>query len=147
MQVPPSDNGVVLALLAQFVTQVKVNGFASFIIQRMKDSQAPAFKWISTNAPWATRSVGFLAATATAIGIHYTYHSGTLIITGITLTAIITGCWNIFQNFVFQHAWHKVAFKDPDALAYSLNQGKDTAVAVVSVPEASQTPSGVTKTF
>lgn len=151
MQIQASDNTALLALLAQFLTQVKVNGFASFLIQQIKDSQHPAFRWVSVNAPWATRGVGLVAAALTAVGVHYTYHEGTLLITGLTLTTIVTASWNIFQNFIFQHAWHKVVFKDPDALAYSLNKGKDTAVAIVSVPvndsEVSKTPSGVTKTF
>ena len=107
---PPDATHQMTMMIATFISQVKVNGFAAWIIQRLKDSKLPALGWISANTPWVTRFVGVGAASLTAIGIHWTFTGSTLMITGLSLTAIVTTLYNVAQNYLFQHAWWKVAF-------------------------------------
>jgi hypothetical protein len=84
-----------LILVATFIAQVKISGFAAWIIQKMKLSKAPAMAWISTNTPWVTRVVAAIAAGCTAVGVSYTYNAAThqAIISGLGATAIITAAW------------------------------------------------------
>jgi hypothetical protein len=111
----PQPGNDALMLVAAFVSQVKVNGFVAFIIQKMKDSELPALGWISKNTPWVTRFVGLGAASLTAIGIHWTFTGSTLMVTGLSLPAIVTTLYKVAQNYLFQHAWWKVAFSKPAA--------------------------------
>lgn len=112
------DNTGLLMLVATFISQVKVSGVASFLIQRIKKSEAPVFGWIGKNTPWVTRLVALGAAAATHLGIHWTFtppvdgHTGTLLITGLSLTAIVTAAWGIAQNYLMQHAWYKTVFSE-----------------------------------
>jgi hypothetical protein len=103
------DNHAVI-LIATFIAQLKLNGVAAFVIQKMKESEHPALAWISTNTPWVSRFVAFLAAAATAVGVHWQYTGSTLVITGLSLTAIFTAAWSIAQNYLVQHAWYKAVF-------------------------------------
>jgi hypothetical protein len=120
------DHGV-LMLLASFISQIKVNGMASWVIQKLKDSKAPILGWIGTNTPWVTRAVALAAASLTAVGIHWTYTGSTLMVTGLSLTAIVTVLWNLAQNYLFQHAWYKTVFADPPQLPLGLG---NSAVAI-----------------
>jgi hypothetical protein len=110
---PALPDNPMLMMLATFVSQVKVNGFVAFIIQKLKESQHPALAWISSNTPWVTRFVAAGAASLTAIGIHWTFTGSTLMVTGISLTAIATTLYDVAQNYLFQHAWWKAAFAGP----------------------------------
>ena len=103
------DTGL-LTLVASFISQVKINGFVAFVIQKMKEAQTPALNWISTNTPGVTRVVAAAAAAATAVGIHWTFTGQTLMITGLSATGIVTLLYNITQNYLFQHAWFKTIF-------------------------------------
>lgn len=101
-----------LLLLAAFITQIKANGVAAFVINRMQKAQHPLFSWISVHTPWVTRAVSAVFASAAALGVHATYHTaeqgGMLVITGLSATAILGGVWQIAQNYAIQHAWGKV---------------------------------------
>lgn len=122
--VSPADqsgaNGGLLLLIASFISQVKVNGVVAVLIQGMKKGQTPILQWISINTPWVTRTVAAVFAAATAIGIHWTFtpasatSSGTLLISGLSATAIVMFIYNIVQNYMFQHAWFKTMFGSPD---------------------------------
>ncbi len=106
-------NSEVLQLVtvaATFISQVKVGGFAAWIIEELKQSKLPALNWISTNTPWVTRIVALGAATLTHIGIHWTFSGSTLVIEGLSLTAIVTTIYNIGAQFLLQHVWWKTAF-------------------------------------
>lgn len=119
LSVPPeaqqAANGGLLLWLASTVSQIKVNGFVSVIIQYLKVSKLAIFDWVSTNTPWVTRGLSATAAALTAVGIHWTFTvaSGTLTITGLTLSAIIGALYGIAQNYLFQHAWYKILFYGP----------------------------------
>src|ERR1700719_534759 len=107
---PPDATHQMTMMIATFISQIKVNGFTAWVIELLKKSQHPAFAWISKNTPWVTRFVGVGAASLTAIGIHWTFTGSTLMITGLSLTAIVTTLYNVAQNYLFQHAWWKLAF-------------------------------------
>lgn len=107
---PPDATQGLTMMIATFISQVKVNGFVAFLIQKMKDNKSPAFAWISTNTPWVTRFVALGAAALTHIGVHWTFTGSTLVVTGLSLTAIVTTLYQVAQNYLFQHAWWKVAF-------------------------------------
>lgn len=109
---PVSDatQGTLVMAVATFISQIKVNGVASFVIQKLKDSKTPALAWINANTPWISRAVALVAAAATAVGLKWTYAEGTLTITGLTATAIVTALWHVAQNYLFQHAWYKTVF-------------------------------------
>ena len=112
VKAPPAADAThqMAMMIASFISQIKVNGFASWIIERLKNSKLPALNWISQNTPWVTRAVAVGAASLTAIGIHWTFTGSTLMITGLSLTAIVTTLYNVAQNYLFQHAWYKLAF-------------------------------------
>lgn len=105
-----APQGGMVMLIATFISQIKVNGFASFVIQKLKDSKTPALAWISANTPWVTRLIAAAAAAGTAVGLHWTYTGSTLTITGLGATAIVTALYQIAQNYLMQHAWYKMVF-------------------------------------
>ena len=107
-----THTNALLLLIVQFITQVKINGFSAWVIQNAKTSQASWLKWINVNTPWVTRSIGFLAAALTAVGIHWTFAGGVLTITGISFTTIMSAIWNVAQNYLVQHSFYKAVFKD-----------------------------------
>jgi len=120
--VNPIGNSEMLQLMtlgATFISQVKVNGFSAWIIEELKQSKNPALAWISTNTPWMTRAVAAIAASLTAIGIHWTFTGSTFAISGLSLAAIVTAIYNIAQNFLFQHVFWKVAFAAPRPIQVS----------------------------
>lgn len=110
---PPDGSSPMLMMMATFISQVKVNGFVAFIIEKLKQSKNPALSWISTNTPWVTRFVALGAAALTHLGIHWTFTGSTLVVTGISLTAIVTTLYQVAQNYLFQHAWWKIVFAKP----------------------------------
>jgi len=113
LPVPAVPDNPMLMMMATFISQVKVNGFVAWLIQKMKESQSPALSWISKNTPWVTRFVALAGASFTAIGIHWTFTGSTLMVTGLSLATIIPTVYNVAQNYLFQHAWWKVAFAGP----------------------------------
>lgn len=110
-----------LLLLAAFVTQIKANGAAAFIIDRMQRNKSAVFSWISKETPWVTRTVSFIFAAVTAVGIHGTYNlqtGGTVTIPG--LAVVLGAAWAVTQNYALQHAWGKVISVDWDVLKGTL---------------------------
>ena len=41
------------------------------------------------------------------IGIHATFNGGTLVVTGLTATVILTGAWHWGVQFCYTHGWFK----------------------------------------
>ena len=105
----PHTTAALMALL-QFATQIKVNGFASWLIQELKANKYSVTSWITEDTPWVSRFVSLVAAAATAQGIGWTFHSGTLMITGLGGVAVLHVVWNVSQNYLMQHAWYKAVF-------------------------------------
>jgi hypothetical protein len=111
-----SSSGAAAAVtIAEFLTSVKVSGFISWGIMLMKNSELKALGWITTKTPWAARLISLLAAALTASGIDYVWKpaadgSHSLIISGITLVAIVHAVWHTAQNYLVQKAWYKTTF-------------------------------------
>lgn len=118
-QLGGNPDNPLLMVIASFITQIKANGMASFILQKVKESEHPILSWISTNTPMASRIMAAVIATGTAIGLHWTYTGsllagGTIAFSYPGLQAILATIWQIAQNYLFQHAWYKMVF-DPSA--------------------------------
>jgi len=114
--VPANSLGDSLQLLtfaATFISQIKVGGFSAWIIEELKQSKLPALSWISANTPWVTRFVALGSATLTQIGIHMTFSGSTLVIEGLSLTAVLTAVYSIASQYLLQHFWWKTAFAAP----------------------------------
>jgi len=122
----PAANDLTM-MIATFISQIKVNGFASFVIQKLKDSKTPALSWISVNTPWVTRFLAVGAASLTAIGIHWTFTGSTLMVTGLSLGTIVPTLYNVAQNYLFQHAWYKLAFGGNGAAPAMMGTGGQVA--------------------
>jgi len=98
-----------LFVIAAFITQLKANGAAAFLINRAQASKSPFFSWITKETPWATRIISFLFAAGTAAGIHGTYditRGGTIVIPGAATA--LTALWSVTQNYAIQHSWGKL---------------------------------------
>ena len=108
-----NSNQAILLLIAQFITQLKVSGFVAWIIEQMKKSQWKGLSWINANTPWVTRIVAAIGAALSAAGIHYTWNStaGTLMITGLSLTAVVSGLWQVAISYLLQHGWYRAAIQ------------------------------------
>lgn len=111
-----------LLIVATFISQIKVNGFASWVIERMKNAKTPALAWISANTPWVTRAVALAAAGLTAAGLKWTYTGSiftttglSIVISGVSIPAALTAVYNVAQNYLMQHAWYKMVFSGPAA--------------------------------
>jgi hypothetical protein len=135
-----------LLLLASFITQIKANGVAAFVINKMQKSEHPLFSWITVHTPWVTRGVSALFASLAALGVHATYHAaeqgGALVITGLSATVIVSGVWQIAQNYAIQHAWGKVI---EDQIIPAFTGVGNAAVGPGFAGAAAPQPGGATK--
>lgn len=130
-----------LTILAQFITQLKVNGVASFLIEVAKKSKSPLLNWVSPETPWVTRFLAILAASATAVGIHYQYGNGTLAISGLSVSAVALFLWHVAQNYMFQKAWWKLVFGRMVSFTTKLNEETGTLTSSPAPTPASPSPS------
>jgi hypothetical protein len=61
------------------------------------------FSWLTAETKTLNRAVSAILAGAAAVGINWTYsQDGTLIITGVTVTAILTGGYEWLKQFAVQ---------------------------------------------
>jgi hypothetical protein len=88
----------------------------SYIIGLMKNSNWKIFAWISEETPTVTRFVAFLLSGVAAIGIHATFNGGTLVVTGLTVTVILTGAWHWGVQFCYTHGWFKATSQSGELL-------------------------------
>lgn len=123
----PSGNTTMLILIGSFISQIKVNGIVSTVIQAIKKMPGPLFSWISTRTPGVTRTVAAVAAVLTSAGIHWTFSGSVLTVTGLTLTGIVTFLYGAGQNYLFQHAWFKLLFSSAPP---------ETGTTLVAIPPA-----------
>lgn len=111
---PPSPAAL---SVAAFISQIKVNGFVAFAIQKLKENQSAWLAWINHNSPGTTRVIAALAASLTAVGIHWTFTGSvwsatglSFTVTGVSAATILTLGYNIAQNYLCQHGWYKLVF-------------------------------------
>ncbi len=88
----------------------------SYVIGLMKNSNWKVFAWISAETPAVTRAVAFLLSGVAAIGIHATFNGGTLVVTGLTATVILTGAWHWGVQFCYTHGWFKATSQSGEVL-------------------------------
>ncbi len=99
---------------------VATNAMVAWAIQKMKTSDSPAFAWISSATPKITFALSALMAAATAAGMIVQWDVangvGTLVIGGITPTAVLTFVWITLKNLVFQEGAYRAIFKPVEPL-------------------------------
>lgn len=75
-----------------------------YLIQWMKTSKLTP--WLDIDSKTLNRITSALLAAIAAIGINWTYNAavdgGTLIITGLSWTAVVAGAWEWFKQFTMQ---------------------------------------------
>jgi hypothetical protein len=107
-----SSGAAAAVIIAQFLTSVKVSGFASWGIKLLKDSQSKALSWIGPNTPMVSKGVSLVTAALTAGGVSYVWtpanHS--LLFTNLSLVGIGGAVWHTAQNYLIQKGWYKTTF-------------------------------------
>lgn len=80
---------------------------STLLIQALKNSGWAT--WFNRNTSRANFLLSLLISFVAAIGVHYTWdaHTGTLMITGLTLAGISHGAWEWFMQWAAQHASYK----------------------------------------
>lgn len=83
-------------------TQVVINAIAVFVIQHVKESKW--FPWLTVETSKLNRIAAIAIAGLATLGVNYSFDhtTGTLMITGLTLTGIGTALWNWIVSFVSQ---------------------------------------------
>src|SRR5208282_6730525 len=99
----------------------------SYIINGMKKSNLPMFAWISEDTPKVTRFIAIVMSGLATIGVHMSYSGGTLVVTGLTATIVLTGLWHWGVQFAYTHGWFKATSQSGELLAL-LKQLVATAV-------------------
>lgn len=98
--------------LPQLLNELTIPGLISYVIQQMKVTNNPAFSWITKETPWITKMVAVLGAGLTAAGMSWTYTGGTLTVKNLTVMTVLVSLWHVVQNYLLQHGWYQVVFKD-----------------------------------
>lgn len=101
----------------QLTSQFVLASVVSWIIQWVKDH--PGLEWMDQYTPRLNRAVSILLAAVAVLGLQWTYDAvtGTLIVTGLTVTSITTAGWEWFKQFVLQETVYRAAFKPARAPA------------------------------
>jgi hypothetical protein len=89
------------------VSQAVLSTTVVVIIQKLKTY----LPWL--NAETAKNIIPALAAAATALGIHYTYEAGTVMIT-FTTAGVLHGLWHWVQSMTIQEAMYQGVFHKPN---------------------------------
>lgn len=95
---------------------VAVNGIIVWLIEKLKASQAPLLGWVSQQTPKAMRVVAALAACISAAGMQAQWSyaeaaGGTLVVSGITVNAVLLFLWYAAKNLIFQEIIYQGVFK------------------------------------
>ena len=88
-------------------SQVTAAAVVSFIINFLK--KQAWFPWLSKETDKANRIAAVVLSGLASVGIHTTFdhQNGTLVITGLTVTAVATGLWHWGTQFALTHGWFK----------------------------------------
>ncbi|MDE2103024.1 MAG: hypothetical protein KGL39_37615 [Patescibacteria group bacterium] len=89
-------------------SQLSAGLLASWILERLKGAAWLPF----VNKQTAPIFAG-LASLVSAVGVHVSYQGGTLMVTGLTLTGIITIGWAWMKQQVFQEVMYRGLLKKP----------------------------------
>lgn len=99
--------------MAPFGAQVSIALAVSWILERVK--QGEAISWVRADTQKLNRWIAIIVALASSVGVGFSYHAGTLTITGLTLTSILTYAWHWLEQFVVQEASYQLVVKTPGA--------------------------------
>lgn len=90
------------ALHSEVASMLTLNGVIAMVVSFIERSKY--FPWIQKESMRLKRGVAYVLAAGAAVGVHATFdHSaGTLIITGLSLTAILTALWGMLQAILVQ---------------------------------------------
>jgi|HubBroStandDraft_6_1064221.scaffolds.fasta_scaffold671645_2 hypothetical protein len=89
----------------------------AYIISMMKNSNWKIFAWISGETPKVNRAVAVVLSGIATVGIHATFAKGTLVVTGLSATVILTGLWHWGVQFAYTHGWFKATSQSGELLA------------------------------
>jgi len=82
-----------------------------WVIQRLK--HAAWFQMLTPSTATLNRLASFIAAAATATGIHVAFSAGTLTITGLTLSGIVAAVIAWFKSYVMNELIYQGVVKKP----------------------------------
>lgn len=95
--------------------QVTAAGLIVMLVQWVKNTKL--VPWINNHTALATRILSWAAAFATATGVHYMYdkEQGTLLFTGLTLSAVASSTWHWISSIVAQELIYRGVVPDQPA--------------------------------
>jgi hypothetical protein len=94
-----------------------------YIIQRLKSWNW--FTLLSPTSKYANMAASVFTAALGATGIHYTFNpdAGTLTLTGLTLTGILTALWTWAKSFALNELIYQGTIGAPARTASAINGG------------------------
>ena len=127
----------------QLSAQVVISAVVVWLIQLAKKSQR--IPWISAETSKLNRLIAVLTSCCSAVGIHISFSAaaGTLVITGLTLTGVLTFFWHWLTAFVSQQLIFQTAVQkqlSPDDVTKAIVNA--IAKAPAPVPETGAAAAG-----
>ena len=113
-----SGDNVILAIIA------------SYLIQYLKDSQARALEWVTSEHPEVLRYLSAVVASLTAVGISVSFEAGVLTVTGLTIANLVNLLMTAVSQFVLQHSAFRLLISTPRRI----KNGK-RITTIVNTPE------------
>jgi hypothetical protein len=123
-----------------FGTQFTLSALSVALIQYAKNSDSKYFKWINKQSDKVNHFVSLALSFVNAIGVHWAWSHGTaagaytLSFTGLTLSGIGTGIWNVTKVFVLNETIYRATVK---AAADTSVKVSTTGTAVMEVNKPS----------
>jgi hypothetical protein len=92
---------------------ISTSALSVAIIQWMKNSALPGLGFINHDSPGMNRTLAWLAAFISGVGIHYHYDPalGALTITGLTLSALVATALQTAKSYGFNWFIYNVTLK------------------------------------
>jgi|SRR5215469_6890345 len=90
-------------VISVFGTQFTASALVVFLGSALEHFYPPAAKWAAT----AKRAGYWALAAASAAGVHFSFHAGTLAVSGLYLSTITHSVWHWTQSVVLQEFVHR----------------------------------------
>ncbi len=102
---------------SEIVSTITASAMAVSIVQWLKNTKLVPF--MDQHTAGINRIVGWVFATISAFGLHYTYDSatGTLTLTGLTVAALSHSIWDVVKSYAFQKLIYAGVIKGPAQVA------------------------------
>ena len=95
--------------------QIGISAVIAWVVSQLIEllKKWTALPWMNQTTETVNRIVAAILAAATAVGItmHYDPAAGTLVIAGLSLSAILTFVFQILFQWVMQKFWYKTIIK------------------------------------